>query len=100
VWSVLFGKTGDALKKLDNNTYVIYDNNPLYLKYIPKREGKDYTYACFIGGIIKGILDYAGFEAEIDTQTPPNDGKSQYPITAFVITFSEEVIKREQVTSK
>ncbi len=74
---------------------MIYDNVPLYLKYIPKREGKTYTYSCFMGGIIKGILDYAGFEAEVETQTPANDEKSQYPTTAFVITFSEEVIKRE-----
>jgi hypothetical protein len=83
------------LKKVGNDTYVIYDNNPAYLKYIPKRDGKDYTYAYFVGGIIKGILDYAGFEAEVDTQTPPNDGKSTYPITGFVITFSEEVMQRK-----
>jgi len=80
---------------MDRTTYVIYDNAPLYLKFIPKRQGKDYTYACFIGGVIKGILDYAGFEAEVATQTPPNDEKSEYPTTAFVITFTEEVIARE-----
>ncbi len=80
---------------MDSHTYVIYDDEPLYLKFIPKREGKDYVYASFIGGIIRGLLDYAGFDAKVETQTPPNDGKSEYPTTAFVITFSEEVLKRE-----
>jgi len=95
VWSTLFDKTAGALKKMDSHTYVIYDDEPLYLKFIPKREGKDYVYASFIGGIIRGLLDYAGFDAKVETQTPPNDGKSEYPTTAFVITFSEEVLKRE-----
>ena len=75
---------------------MLYEYSPLYLKYIPPPEGiKGYTYARFVGGIIKGMLDYVGLEASIETQTPPNDGKSKYPKTAFVITFSEEAIKRE-----
>lgn len=33
---------------------------------MPKKEGA-YTYAAMIGGVIKGLLDYAGFEADVDT---------------------------------
>jgi len=99
VWRILFGKTADQLEKLGADTYVLYENNPLYLKYIPPAESgqKGFTYPRFVGGIIKGMLDYSGLDATVETQTPPNDGKSKYPKTAFVVTFSEEAMKRENV---
>ena len=42
----------------------MYDNDPTYLKYIPKT--KSYTCAALIGGIIQGILEGAGFECTIE----------------------------------
>jgi len=38
VWKILFGKTADQLEKLGSDTYVLYEYNPLYLKYIPPPE--------------------------------------------------------------
>lgn len=62
---------------------------------MPEPDGAGKTYARYVGGIIHGILEYSDFPCTVETQTPPNDGKSTYPKTAFVITFSEKVLKRE-----
>jgi hypothetical protein len=67
------------------------------LRYIPEfSDKKNPTCAVFVGGIIKGILDAADFPAKLEVQSPPNDGKSVYPKTVYIVEFEDFVIQREK----
>ena len=74
---------------------MLYDKDPAFLKYIPRNKSS-VDCAHLAAGIILGILESAGFPCKIEVQTPPEDGESIYPTTAFVIDFDMSVIEREK----
>ena len=103
---MLFYKSMDQLSQIESsdNSYVLYDNDPLFLKYIPPPNDKQRNQssqcsqcAALFGGIVHSILTSAGFPCQVEVQTPPQDGQSKYPTTAFVIDFDESVLEREKL---
>lgn len=100
VWKGLFGKTADSLEKAkDSETeYMIKDFSPSYMKYVS--EYSNYSVASLMVGVIKGILNSSGFEAQVTYQTLWQDGaggrKSLYPQTVWIIEFAKGVISREK----
>eukprot|EP01017_Pseudomicrothorax_dubius_P039041 TRINITY_DN593_c0_g1_i5.p2 TRINITY_DN593_c0_g1~~TRINITY_DN593_c0_g1_i5.p2 ORF type:complete len:100 (+),score=30.99 TRINITY_DN593_c0_g1_i5:66-365(+) len=79
-------------------SYVIYDNDPPPIKYIPF-DPQDKNVICmrFVGGIVKSILEYAGFPCKVEVMHPETETPNvfDYPKTAFIIDFDESVFKRE-----
>ena len=99
VWKTLFGKGIDNIERLSHSasSYLLIENSPIVLRYIPESsDKKNPTCAVFVGGIIKGILDAADFPAKIEVQSPPNDGRSVYPKTVYIVEFEDFVIQREK----
>ena len=68
VWKHLFGRTADGLEQStsNKNEFFIIDHNPITNRYVsvPDHLG-DFNPASFIGGIIHGILDGAGFPCNV-----------------------------------
>ena len=101
VWKTLFGKNADGLFPEEGvaNGYLIRDDSPLVLRHISEAEGQNG--AAFVVGIIKGILNHAGFEATVDSDTIYKEDEnekevSMYPATYFSIRFAQSVIDREK----
>lgn len=106
LWKFLFGKQADSLKKVRNSDeYYIEEAAPLVNKYIsvPKDYG-DLNCAAFCAGIINGVLDAAGFPADVavkvlgkpsgDADADADDGVQ--PLTLYYIKFAPEVLEREK----
>lgn len=100
VWKALFGKTADSLEKAKDSDveYMIKDYNPAYMRYIS--EYSHYSAASFMVGIIKSILNSAGFESAVTYQTlsyeeKTGERKSLYPQTVWIVEFASNVIQRE-----
>ncbi len=100
IWKGLFGKTADSLEKAkDSETeYMIKDYAPTYMKYVS--EYSNYSVASLMVGIIRGVLNSAGFEAQVSYQTLWQDGpagrKKLYPPTVWIVAFAKGVITREK----
>ncbi|KAJ6296179.1 hypothetical protein OIU78_024085 [Salix suchowensis] len=60
---------------------------------IPKDMG---TFNCgaFVAGIVRGVLDGAGFPAVVTAHFVPMEGQHR-PRTTILIKFGEEVLRRE-----
>lgn len=95
VWRCLFGKVADSLEVYNDDEYVISDRSPLVNKFIsvPKDLG-DLNCAAFVAGIIKGVLEIAGFPAEVSAYYAPVEGQV-HPRTNFFIKLTPEVLERE-----
>lgn len=97
VWKVLFGKVADSLEKgtEHEDEYMISEKELLVNKFIsiPKDMG---TFNCgaFVAGIVRGVLDGAGFPAVVTAHFVPMEGQ-QRPRTTILIKFAEEVLRRE-----
>ncbi|XP_019096031.1 PREDICTED: trafficking protein particle complex subunit 5-like isoform X2 [Camelina sativa] len=97
VWKVLFGKVADSLEKgtEHEDEYMISEKELLVNRFIsiPKDMG---TFNCgaFVAGIVKGVLDNAGFPAVVTAHFVPIEGQ-QRPRTTILIKFADEVLKRE-----
>ncbi|WRX33336.1 Transport protein particle (TRAPP) component - like 3 [Theobroma cacao] len=93
VWKVLFGKVADSLEKgtEHEDEYMISEKELLVNKFIsiPKDMG---TFNCgaFVAGIVRGVLDSAGFPAVVTAHFVPMEGQ-QRPRTTILIKFAEEV---------
>ncbi|KAK8679542.1 hypothetical protein V6N13_144990 [Hibiscus sabdariffa] len=93
VWKVLFGKAADSLEKgtEHEDEYMISEKDLLVNKFIsvPKDMG---TFNCgaFVAGIVRGVLDGAGFPAVVTAHFVPMEGL-QRPRTTILIKFAEEV---------
>ena len=90
VWQQLFGKIADALEKSTDtaNSYMIRDDDPLTNAFIsiPKDLAR-FNPASFMAGIVRGVLDAAGFPCTVQAAIVPNsDGPRDR--TVFVITFT------------
>ena len=96
VWRCLFGKAADSLEIYNDDEYVISDRTPLVNRFVsvPKDLG-DLNCAAFVAGIVKGVLNDAGFAAEVSAYYAEVDGQRQ-PRTNFLIKLSPEVLAREQ----
>lgn len=74
---------------------------PLVNKYIsvPKDYG-DLNCAAFCAGIINGVLNSAGFPANVDVKVLARTGESDtlhsQPLTIYYIKFAPEVVEREK----
>ncbi|OMO90895.1 hypothetical protein COLO4_18777 [Corchorus olitorius] len=92
VWKVLFGKVADSLEKgtEHEDEYMISEKELLVNKFIsiPKDMG---TFNCgaFVAGIVRGVLDSAGFPAVVTAHFVPMEGQ-QRPRTTILIKFAEE----------
>ncbi|KAK8550493.1 hypothetical protein V6N13_119010 [Hibiscus sabdariffa] len=101
VWKVLFGKVADSLEKgtEHEDEYMISEKDLLVNKFIsvPKDMG---TFNCgaFVAGIVRGVLDGAGFPAVVTAHFVPMEGQ-QRPRTTILIKFAEEVLRREASSS-
>ncbi|KAF3543505.1 hypothetical protein DY000_02001158 [Brassica cretica] len=97
VWKVLFGKVADSLEKgtEHEDEYMISEKELLVNRFIsiPKDMG---TFNCgaFVAGIVKGVLENAGFPAVVTAHFVPIEGQ-QRPRTTILIKFADEVLKRE-----
>ncbi|KAL0673300.1 hypothetical protein Bca4012_001281 [Brassica carinata] len=93
VWKVLFGKVADSLEKgtEHEDEYMISEKELLVNRFIsiPKDMG---TFNCgaFVAGIVKGVLDNAGFPAVVTAHFVPIEGQ-QRPRTTILIKFADEV---------
>ncbi|QCD98922.1 E3 ubiquitin-protein ligase Topor [Vigna unguiculata] len=87
----------DSLEKgtEHEDEYMISEKELLVNKFIsiPKDMG---TFNCgaFVAGIVRGVLDGAGFPAVVTAHFVPMEGQ-QRPRTTILIKFAEEVLQRE-----
>ncbi|KMT14773.1 hypothetical protein BVRB_4g075390 isoform A [Beta vulgaris subsp. vulgaris] len=92
VWKVLFGKVADSLEKgtEHEDEYMISEKELLVNRFIsiPKDMG---TFNCgaFVAGIVRGVLDSAGFPAVVTAHFVPVEGLLR-PRTTILIKFAEE----------
>ncbi|KAG6739869.1 hypothetical protein POTOM_057487 [Populus tomentosa] len=93
VWKVLFGKVADSLEKgtEHEDEYMISEKELLVNRFIsiPKDMG---TFNCgaFVAGIVRGVLDGAGFPAVVTAHFVPTEGQHR-PRTTILIKFGEEM---------
>ncbi len=79
----------------------IEEASPLVNKYIsvPKDYG-DLNCAAFCAGIINGVLDSAGFPANVAVKVLAKTGDTEslhgQPLTIYYIKFDPEVLEREK----
>ncbi|XP_042004404.1 trafficking protein particle complex subunit 5-like [Salvia splendens] len=97
VWKVLFGKVADSLEKgtEHEDEYMISEKELLVNRFIsiPKDMGA-FNCGAFVAGIVRGVLDNAGFPAVVTAHFVPVDGQHR-PRTTILIKFAEEVLQRE-----
>ncbi|KAL8474575.1 hypothetical protein ACS0TY_030435 [Phlomoides rotata] len=92
VWKVLFGKVADSLEKgtEHEDEYMISEKELLVNRFIsiPKDMGA-FNCGAFVAGIVRGVLDNAGFPAVVTAHFVPVDGQ-QRSRTTILIKFAEE----------
>ncbi|XP_038874608.1 trafficking protein particle complex subunit 5 isoform X3 [Benincasa hispida] len=97
IWKVLFGKVADSLEKgtEHEDEYMISEKELLVNRFIsiPKDMGA-FNCGAFVAGIVRGVLDNAGFPAVVTAHFVPVEGQ-QRPRTTILIKFAEEVLARE-----
>ncbi|OQR86897.1 trafficking protein particle complex subunit [Achlya hypogyna] len=100
-WKTLFGKAADALERSteNENEYMIHELDPLTNKFIsvPVDMGQ-LNCAAYIAGVIRGILDSAGFYSQVEAHTV-EVGNGQPDKTVFLVKFDDRVMKREKMLS-
>mmetsp|Transcript_1951 Transcript_1951/g.7000 ORF Transcript_1951/g.7000 Transcript_1951/m.7000 type:complete len:196 (-) Transcript_1951:320-907(-) len=98
VWRHLFGKPADSLEKGNDSDdeYMIIDKDLLLTRFIsiPKDYGQ-LSCAAFAAGIVKGVLDAAGFPSKVTAHSMPVEGTSHIR-TVILMKFEGAVIAREQ----
>lgn len=96
-WKALFGKVADSLERSTevDSEYMIHEADPVTNKFIsvPPDLGQ-LNCAAYIAGVTAGILEGAGFPAEVSAHTVSN-GPGQGDRTVFLIKFAPEVMARE-----
>ena len=98
MWASLFGRPADALEKSTDkaHTYMIRDDEPLVGSFIsvPKDMAR-FNPASFMAGIVKGVLEGAGFPCAVKAVTVPAPEGAVRDRVVFLITFDESVAARE-----
>ena len=99
-WKAMFGKSADGLEKSteSDSVYMINETEPITNRFIsvPSDIG-DFNCSSFVAGIIAGILESAGFPAEVRAVAVPLNDGTKRSRTVFVIEFEKRVIAREEV---
>lgn len=95
VWQQLFGKSADALEKSTDtpNAYMIRDDEPLtnYFISMPKDLSR-LNPASYMAGIVRGVLDGAGFPCTVQAVTVPAETAARDK-TVFLIKFEAAAIR-------
>lgn len=98
LWPALFGRPADALEKSTDkaHTYMIRDDEPLVGSFIsvPKDMSR-FNPASFMAGILRGVLDGAGFPCTVQAVSVPAPEGAVRDRTVFLVTFDEAVAARE-----
>ena len=90
VWTQLFGRPADHLdvnKDAAGAEYRIWDNLPVTNTFIslPKEYAR-FNPAAFVAGIVRGMLDGAGFSCTVSAMNAASDGPVEK--TVYVIRFT------------
>ena len=90
LWKMLFNKIADGIQRSTENIYEyrILEISPITNKYIPQSKG--FNPAAFIGGIIEGFLNSAGFKCKVSTYFHEEESK-----TFYIIIFDKDVVERD-----
>lgn len=103
LWRLLFSRPADALEQSispeASNEYMITDNEPVVNTYISvPKEMNQLNCAAYVAGIIEGVCDGCGFEAEVSAH---NQGTDMWPSrTIFLIKFGEATMERERLLER
>lgn len=96
-WSYMFGKNADDLQQAANadDEYYIRDYDHLLSKYISvPRSYEPFNPGTLAAGMMRGMLDSAGFPARVTAHFVPHKERSR-PITTFMIKFEPSVMQRQ-----
>ncbi|KAK3284089.1 hypothetical protein CYMTET_8246 [Cymbomonas tetramitiformis] len=97
VWKCLFGKAAESLEESvdDEDTYYISDKELLVNRFISVPKDWNLNCGSFVAGVVKGVLDSAGFSAQVTAHYVKSELEGQSR-TTIVMKFSPEVMAREQ----
>ena len=98
VWTTLFGRPADALEKSTEkaNAYMIRDDEPIVNSFISvPRDMSRFNPASFMAGILRGVLEGAGFGCQVQAVNVAADSGAPRDKTVFVVTFDEATAARE-----
>uniref|UniRef100_A0A7S1SV93 Trafficking protein particle complex subunit n=1 Tax=Tetraselmis chuii TaxID=63592 RepID=A0A7S1SV93_9CHLO len=97
VWRCCFNKPADSLEQGNDadDEFMISDKDLLVNKFIsvPKDYGQ-LNCGAFVAGIVKGVLDSAGFPSRVSAHFVPVAG-SERPKTTILMKFDAATMKRE-----
>lgn len=110
VWKSLFGRAADSLERsIDHaDEYMIFDYNPITSTFVSSHQ---LSADAYISGIIAGVLEGAGFTAQVSAHTvnveegetaksnnvglPPRKDKA-----VFLVKFAQKVLERDAALAK
>eukprot|EP00658_Telonema_sp_P-2_P042941 TRINITY_DN30901_c0_g1_i2.p1 TRINITY_DN30901_c0_g1~~TRINITY_DN30901_c0_g1_i2.p1 ORF type:complete len:189 (+),score=46.76 TRINITY_DN30901_c0_g1_i2:177-743(+) len=95
LWTAVFSKPADELQKSteSDEEYMITEIAPVLNQYISAPKDMHFNICSFAAGVIKGVLDAAGFPAQV---TSHSVGTEAEPCrTTFLIKFDQEVVTRD-----
>lgn len=97
VWKYLFGRQARDLEQSNaaDDEYMISDSDLFVNKFIsvPKDMGQ-LNCAAFVAGIVRGVLDSAGFPARVTAHFVPVPGQPR-PKTTILMKFDASVLQRD-----
>lgn len=99
LWRSLFGRSADNIEQSNSSKaeYMIVDNEPLVNTYISiPKEMSQLNCAAFVGGIIEGVCDAAGFSTDGVTAHWAGGDELWPGKTVFLIKFKKEIVEREE----
>mmetsp|Transcript_14457 Transcript_14457/g.19956 ORF Transcript_14457/g.19956 Transcript_14457/m.19956 type:complete len:193 (+) Transcript_14457:44-622(+) len=97
VWKCLFGKAAESLERGTDNEdeYMISDRELLVNRFISvPRDMGQLNCGAYVSGVVKGILNSAGFPAQVSAHYVAVEGQSR-PRTTILMKFTDEVMERE-----
>lgn len=101
-WPLMFGKTADDLQQAAaaDDEYMISDNDLHTNRFVsvPKSYGS-FNPGALVAGMIRGMLDAAGFAARVSAHFVEQRDKPK-PTTTFLIKFNASVMQREAINKQ
>mmetsp|Transcript_2813 Transcript_2813/g.4425 ORF Transcript_2813/g.4425 Transcript_2813/m.4425 type:complete len:202 (-) Transcript_2813:152-757(-) len=103
VWPAFFGKNADDLQQAAaaEDEYMISDYDMKFTKFIsvPRSYGS-FNPGALVAGIVRGVLDSAGFPARVSAHTVEDRERSRKPITTILVKFHSVVMTRQLYIEK
>eukprot|EP00882_Tetradesmus_deserticola_P015907 GHRQ01016963.1.p1 GENE.GHRQ01016963.1~~GHRQ01016963.1.p1 ORF type:complete len:203 (+),score=77.37 GHRQ01016963.1:626-1234(+) len=96
-WPYMFGKTADDLQQANaaDDEYMISDNDLLLGRFISiPKSYSSFVPGSLVAGIVRGMLDSAGFPARVSAHFVEQPSSSK-PTTTILIKFDESVMQRQ-----